>query len=83
MFKTVPELEAMDIKEIKTMLVEATQWKSWDDAKEYDKQYNSKLYKLASKLSELYGDTTVQQTCDLLSVEATRRLSMNLVNRGE
>ena len=78
MLKTIKELEELSASELKELLAIASKWLDLSA----EQQYHSKLYKLTSKLNEVYNNNlTVSQCIDLLSLEDSRRVTNNLAKR--
>ena len=78
MLKSIPELEMLSSEELKELLTLPMKWVDLS----VEEQYRSKLYKLTSKLNEVYNNNlTVSQCIDLLSLEDSRRVTNNLAKR--
>lgn len=78
MLKPIPELEMLSSEELKELLTLPMKWVDLS----VEEQYHSKLYKLTSKLNEVYNNNlTVSQCIDLLSLEDSRRVTNNLAKR--
>lgn len=75
MLKTIKELEELSSDELKELLTTPMKWIDLS----LEEQYHSKLYKLTSKLNEIYNNNlTVSECIDLLSLEDNRRLTNNI-----
>lgn len=73
--KTIIEVETLSTPQLKEYLKEAALWNTYNA----NQQYNSKLYKLLSEITNTYPTATMQQLVENIFIESSNRLSKNIL----